>query len=87
MEKGMHGAKNITLNVNCTPLYHRSLWPRIIRRRSAATRLLISWVRIPPGHGYLSVVSVVCCFCEELITHQEESYRLCCVVVCDLETS
>jgi hypothetical protein len=20
-----------------------------------------SWVRLPPGHGYLSVVSVVCC--------------------------
>ena len=26
-----------------------------------AARLLRSWVRIPPGHGYLSVVSVVCC--------------------------
>jgi hypothetical protein len=25
--------------------------------------------------------------CEELITRPEESYRLCCVVVCDLETS
>ena len=24
--------------------------------------------------------------CDELITHPEESYRLCCVVVCDLET-
>jgi hypothetical protein len=24
--------------------------------------------------------------CDELITHLEESYRLCCVVVCDLET-
>ena len=24
---------------------------------------------------------------DELITRQEESYRLCCVVVCDLETS
>ena len=23
--------------------------------------------------------------CDELITHPEESYRLCCVVVCDLE--
>jgi hypothetical protein len=26
-------------------------------------------------------------FCDELITRPEESYRLCCVVVCDLETS
>ena len=25
--------------------------------------------------------------CDELITHSEESFRLCCVVVCDLETS
>jgi len=25
--------------------------------------------------------------CDELITLPEESYRLCCVVVCDLETS
>ena len=39
----------------------------------------------------MSVVSVVCCQVEvsadELITRPEESYRLCCVVVCDLETS
>ena len=35
-------------------------------------------------------MSVVCCqvgLCDELITRPEESYRLCCVVVCDLETS
>ena len=25
--------------------------------------------------------------CDELITHPEESYRPCCIVVCDLETS
>ena len=25
--------------------------------------------------------------CDELITRPEESYRLCCFVVCDLETS
>ena len=29
--------------------------------RPAAAHLLKSCVRIPPGHGYLSVVSVVCC--------------------------
>ena len=39
----------------------RSQWPRGLKRRSAAARLLRSWFRIPPGHGYLSVVSVVCC--------------------------
>jgi hypothetical protein len=27
----------------------RSRWPRGLRRRSAAARLLRSWVRIPPG--------------------------------------
>jgi len=43
------------------------------------------------GHGRLSVVS--CCvlsgrgLCDELITRTEETYRLWCVVVCDLETS
>jgi len=40
----------------------RSQWPRGLRRRSEAARLLRSWVRIPSGeHGCLSVVSVVCC--------------------------
>ena len=43
------------------------------------------------GHGCLYVVSVVCCQVEVsatgLIIRPEESYRLCCVVVCDLETS
>ena len=57
----------------------------------AAARLLRSWVRIPPGAWLL-----VCCecrvlsgrgLCDELITRPEESYRLCCVVVRDLETS
>jgi len=52
--------------------------------------MLRLWVRIPPGAWMF-----VCCecrvlsgrgFCDELITRPEESYRLCCVVVCDLET-
>ena len=38
-----------------------SQWPRGLRRRSTAARLLRPWVRIPPGHGCLSVVSVLCC--------------------------
>jgi len=59
--------------------------------RPQAARLLRSWVRIPPGAWIF-----VCCecrvlsgrgLCDELITRPEESYRLCCVVVCDLETS
>jgi hypothetical protein len=43
------------------------------------------------GHGCLSVVSVVCLsgrgLCDGLITRLEESYRLCRVIVSDLETS
>ena len=69
----------------------RSQWPCGPRRRSAAARLLKLWVRIPLGAWMF-----VCCecfvlsgrgFCDDLITRSEESYRLWCVVVCDLETS
>ena len=69
----------------------RSQWPRGLRRRSAAARLLRSWVRIPPGAWMF--VCCECCvlsgrgLCDELITRPEESYRLWYVVVCDLETS
>jgi hypothetical protein len=65
----------------------RSHWPHGLRRRSAAARLLRSWVRIPRGMN----VCCECCvlsvtgFCDELITHPEESYRLWRVVVYDLE--
>ena len=57
----------------------------------SAGEQLKSWVRIPPGAWIF-----VCCecrvlssrgLCDELITRPEESYRMCCVVVCDLETS
>jgi hypothetical protein len=56
-----------------------------------AAHLLRSWVRLPPGAWIF-----VCCecrvlsgrsLCEELIAHPEKAYRMCCVVVCDLETS
>jgi hypothetical protein len=66
----------------------RSQWPRGLRRRSTAARLLRSWVRIPPEAWIF-----VCCvlsgrvLCEELITRPEESYRLWRVVVCNQETS
>ena len=69
----------------------RSQWPRGLRQRSAAARLLGSWVRIPPGAWMF--VCCECCvlsgrgLCEELITRLEESYQLWRVVVCDLETS
>ena len=51
-----------------SPLYTcRSPWPRGLRHRSAAARLLRLWVRIPP-EAYLSVVSVVCCRVEVCAT-------------------
>ena len=37
----------------------RFQWPCGLRRRSAASRLLTLWVRIPPGYGNLSLVE--CC--------------------------
>ena len=40
------------------PVSSRSQWPRGLRRRSAAARLLRLWVRIPPG-AWMSV----CCEC------------------------
>ena len=63
--------------------------PRGLRRRSAAARLPRSWVRIPPGAWMF--VCCECCvlsgrgLCDELITHPEDSYRLWCVIVCDIE--
>jgi len=38
-----------------------SRWPRNLRGGSAAARLLRLWVRIPPRHGFLSLVNTVCC--------------------------
>jgi len=69
----------------------RSQWPRSLRRRSAVARLLRLWVRIPLGAWVF--VCCECCvlsargLCDGLITRPEESYRLWCVVVCDLESS
>ena len=63
----------------------------VLRRVSAAARLLGLCVRIPPGTWKFFCCE--CCLlsgrglCDELVTRPEESYRLWCVVVCDLETS
>jgi hypothetical protein len=65
----------------------RSQWRCGLRRRSAAACLLKLWFRIPPG------TCCECCvlsgrgLCDEVITCPEESFRMWCVVVCDLETS
>jgi hypothetical protein len=71
-------------------LFRRSQRPRGLRRKSAAPHLL----RL--GGSNPTDGMNVCCECcvlsgrglfDELITSPEESYRLCCVIVCDLETS
>ena len=60
------------------------------KAKSAAARRLRLWVRIPPGQ--LMSLCCECCvllgkgLCDGLITRPEESKRVCCVVVCDLET-
>jgi len=69
----------------------RSHWLRDLRRRSTAAHLLRLWVRIPPG-AWISVYCECCVLsgrglCDELITCLEESNRLWCVIVCNLETS
>ena len=72
-------------------IHCRSQWPRGLRLMSAAARLLRLWVRIPPGTWMF--VYCECCVLsgtglyDRLITRPEESYRLWCVIVCDLETS
>jgi len=70
-------------------LYCRSQWPRDLRRTSAAASLLRLWVRISRGDINVCYECLVLSgrgLCDELITRPEESFRLWCVVVCDLET-
>ena len=80
--------KSLTLRLLMPYIYAA---PILDVSRSQAAHLPRSWVRIPPGAWIF-----VCCecrvlsgrgLCDELITRPEESYRLCCVVVCELETS
>jgi hypothetical protein len=75
----------------CKSVHRRSQGPRGPRRGSAAARLLRSWAWIPQGAWMF--VCCECCvlsgrgLCFELITCPEKSYRLWCVVMCDLEIS
>ena len=72
----------ITTITNC-----RSQWPRGLRRRSTAARLLRSWVRIPP-EAWMSVLSVVCCQVEVSATSWslvQRSPTDCGVSLCELE--
>jgi len=74
----------MTIPIN---LSSRSRWPHSLRCRSAAARIVGS-----SPTGGIDFCHECCVLsgtglCDELITRPEESYRLCCVVVCDLETS
>ena len=90
---GPIGCHETSVNNFCwlISLNSRSQWLHGLRRRSAAAPLLRSWVWIPSGAWIFACCE--CCvlsgrgLCDELITRPEESYRLWCVVVCDLETS
>jgi hypothetical protein len=64
----------------------RSQWARGLRRRSAAERLLGSWVRMPPGTWMFVSCTVFVLsgrgLCDGPIPRPEESYRLWCVSEC-----
>jgi len=55
---------DVTINAHKIPtdkhLKGRSQWPRSLRRRSTAARLLRSWVRIPPGAWMFFCCGVLC---------------------------
>ena len=84
----MHGPQNVKNRNNIYPnsqnsnnginkFRSRSQWPRGLRRRSAAVRLLRLWVRIAAG-AWISVCCECCVLsgrglCDELITRPEES--------------
>jgi len=83
---------NMVYSFTCVFLKEgRSQWPRGLKCRSSAARLLRWWVGIPPG----AWMSVCCEYCvlpgrglyDGMTTRPEESYRLWRVVVCDQEIS
>jgi len=83
-----HPARRDSLHEIRRPIYIS--WPVPVATRSAAARLLRLWARVPPW-AWMSVCCECCVLsgrglCVELITRLEESYRLWCVVVWDLET-
>ena len=62
----------------------RQLWPLGLGRMFAAARLLGLRFRISPGHGYLSLVSVVFCQVEVSATGRSFVQRslIACVCMC-----
>jgi len=63
----------------------RSQWSRDLRRGSAVARLQGLGVRIPPGHGCLSLVSVVCCQLDVCATSRSLVLSSVCACVCVIE--
>jgi hypothetical protein len=90
-QRGLSLIKFASYFKGLTDYKRRSQWPRDLRRRSMAAHQLRLWVRIPPRAWLF--VSCECCVLSGRvlrngpITRPEESYRLCFVVVSDLETS
>jgi hypothetical protein len=63
-----------TVHSTICVFFCRPCWPRGLRRGFAAAFLLRLRVRISPGHGRLSVVSVV--FCQvEVSARTDHSFR------------
>jgi hypothetical protein len=56
----LHYVQIIFYSTRIYQTHCRTQWQRDRRRKSAASRLLRPWVRIPP-EAWMSVVSVVCC--------------------------
>ena len=61
------GVRTIVQIININSHRRRYRWPRGLRRRSVAARILRMWVPIPPG-AWMTVVSVVCCQIEVFAT-------------------
>ena len=86
-----HASDSVSYSQPASTSQCRSQWPRDLRHRSPAARLLRSWVRIPPG-AWMSVCCECCVLsgrglCDGLTTHPEEFYRLWRVAVCNIETA
>jgi len=78
----------------CTYLRPKRPVPVTARSKTSGLRPLACWDCGFESHREAWMfVCCECCvlsgrgLCDELITRPEESYRMCCVVVCDLETS
>lgn len=87
-EKDLHKWRHLSENFKClcSPISskHRTLWPYVLRHRSAAASLQVLRVRIPLTAWMFVGKSL----CNELITYSAVSYSVgVCLILCNLETS